>query len=297
MGANNSEKSIGRILRDARTEKNISLEQASKNTKIHLNILKVLESEDIKTLGMVYAKSFLKLYAEYLGLDKEAILRRFQEAASQEETKALRRVRFPGEAPSAKGGRFHLTGFLKSAEKFLKGINYKIVVILIVALAVIAGVVKFVKHRQLTAPAAEKAESKNLPSLKPVSKKPLIPSKALPKKTISPEAAKSAEVKRAALAKEPVAAVAKAQEKIVLVVKAKDKSWLSVKVDGKTVFRSILTKGTAESWQAREKIELTVGNAGAVELELNGKLLGKIGRPGQTLKNVVITKAGLSIQK
>jgi cytoskeletal protein RodZ len=297
MGANNSEKSIGRILRDARTEKNISLEQASKNTKIHLNILKVLESEDIETLGTVYAKSFLKLYAEYLGVDKEAILRRFQEAASQEETKALRRVRFPGEAPPPKGGRFHLTGFLKSAGKFFKGINYKIVIVLIVALAVIAGVVKFVKHRQLTTPTSEKAESKILPSLKPVSKKPLMSSKALPEKTIFPEAVKSVEVKKAVLAKEMDTAVAKAQEKIVLVVKAKDKSWLSVKVDGKTVFRSILAKGTAESWQAREKIELTVGNAGAVELELNGKLLGKIGRPGQTLKNVVVTKAGLSIQK
>lgn len=297
MGANHGEKSIGRILRDARTEKNISLEQASKNTKIHLNILKVLESEDIKTLGTVYAKSFLKLYAEYLGVDKEAILRRFQEAAGQEEAKVLRRVRFPGEEPSLKAGRFHLTRFLRSAQKLLKGINYKILIILLVALAVVAGLVKFIKHRQLTAPAAEKAESKNLPSLKPVSKKPLIASKALPKKTTSLEAMKSAEVKKADLAKELVAAAAKAQEKIVLVVKAKEKSWFSVKVDGKTVFRSVLAKGTAESWQAKEKIELMVGNAGAVEFELNGKLLGKIGRPGQTLKNVVVTKAGLSIQK
>lgn len=297
MGSNNSEKSIGRILRDARTERNISLEQASKNTKIHLNILKILESEDIKTLGTVYAKSFLKLYAEYLGLDREDILRRFQEATGLEEAKVLRRVRFPGEKPSLKAGGFHMTGYLRSAWKFLKGINYKILIVALVALAAVFGLVKFIKHRQLTASSSEKIESKNLPSSKPVSKKPLIASKALPKKTMFPEAMKSAEVKKAALSKELVTSAAKAQEKIVLVVKAKEKSWLSVKVDGKTVFRSVLAKSTAESWQAKEKIELTVGNAGALEFELNGKMLGKIGRPGQTLKNVVVTKAGLSIEK
>ncbi len=51
----------------------------------------------------------------------------------------------------------------------------------------------------------------------------------------------------------------------------------------------------AANWQANEKIELWLGNAGAVELELNGKLLKKIGRPGRPLKNVTITRAGLSI--
>jgi len=92
-------------------------------------------------------------------------------------------------------------------------------------------------------------------------------------------------------------AVEKEGEKIVLVLRAKEKTWLQVKVDGKVVLQNLLARGAAESWQAREKIELWLGNAGAVQLEVNGRLLERIGRPGQTLRRVVITREGLSIQR
>jgi hypothetical protein len=41
-------------------------------------------------------------------------------------------------------------------------------------------------------------------------------------------------------------------------------------------------------------MELSLGNAQAVELEINGKLIPPLGRKRQSLKNILITKDGVS---
>ncbi|MFH1656024.1 MAG: RodZ domain-containing protein [Candidatus Omnitrophota bacterium] len=82
-----------------------------------------------------------------------------------------------------------------------------------------------------------------------------------------------------------------------LTVLSKDKCWLQVKLDGKLVYRGIFTKGMSDNWQAEEKIELSVGNAGAIEVEINGEILPSLGRKGQVIKNIVITRNGFSIGK
>ena len=45
-----------------------------------------------------------------------------------------------------------------------------------------------------------------------------------------------------------------------------------------------MEKGKTESWKGREKVVITAGNAGAVELKLNGKELGKAGKNGQVVE-------------
>jgi hypothetical protein len=69
---------------------------------------------------------------------------------------------------------------------------------------------------------------------------------------------------------------------------------MQVRVDGKVAFQNILKKSRAESWQAKERIVLSVANAGVVDLEVNGKLISNLGRRGQALKNITVTKEGLT---
>ena len=85
-----------------------------------------------------------------------------------------------------------------------------------------------------------------------------------------------------------------APSSISLGMKAKDNCWVQVKADGKVVFQGVLKKGRFEHWQAKEKIELSLGNAGVVELEVNDKNIASLGRKGQVLKNILITRSGLS---
>lgn len=76
-------------------------------------------------------------------------------------------------------------------------------------------------------------------------------------------------------------------------VRAKEDCWLEVKCDGKTIFKGILKKGRSDFWEAEEKIEFTVGSAGVIEIEVNRRMLPTLGRRGQVIRNILVTKEGL----
>ena len=67
--------SIGETLREARRQKRASLEDASRATRIKIDILEQLEADEFDRLAApTYTKGFLKLYAEYLGLDSQSVV-------------------------------------------------------------------------------------------------------------------------------------------------------------------------------------------------------------------------------
>jgi len=67
--------------------------------------------------------------------------------------------------------------------------------------------------------------------------------------------------------------------------------WIQVKVDGTIIFQNVLSKGARETWTAKNHLELWTGNAGAMQLFLNGKPLEGLGRGVR--KGVKITRAGI----
>ncbi len=298
-------KTAGLWLRQTREAKNISLEEASRVTHIHPNVLKAIESDDIKGLGDVYARSFLRIYSEFLGLKKDEVLALWSPASPAPVVRrpAASSTRLePPKIPTPPGEEsFDILAFLKSIP--WKPVAIAASVILVVfLLARLPGCHKKAasppkKVAQLSSQAKTKAKAKAAvaPSTQKTSKDKQA---AAPKAVVAPAAPKPAVAAPVAAESKttPTPAPKKSQEKIILVIKAKEKVWLQIKVDGKVAFQSMLAKGSAESWQADEKIEMWVGNAGAIQVELNGQLLGKIGRPGQTLKHVVFTRSGLSIQ-
>ncbi len=103
--------------------------------------------------------------------------------------------------------------------------------------------------------------------------------------------------KRDNIRKKSIASVTEvsAINKPKLGIRAKEDCWLEVKIDGKTIFRNILKKGHFEYWEAQTKIEFSLGNAGGVEVEVNGRLLSPLGRRGQVIKNITVTKDGLAV--
>ena len=61
---------IGNSLRDARIRKKIDIAQVEADTKIRAKYLRALENDEFNLIpGPAYVKSFLRTYAEYLGLD------------------------------------------------------------------------------------------------------------------------------------------------------------------------------------------------------------------------------------
>src|ERR687889_1964298 len=64
---------IGRILRQAREKRGLSLQQVEEATKIRARYLRDLENENFDVLPAVYVLGSLKTYAEHLGLDGAAM--------------------------------------------------------------------------------------------------------------------------------------------------------------------------------------------------------------------------------
>ena len=90
---------------------------------------------------------------------------------------------------------------------------------------------------------------------------------------------------------------APSSDKVSLTVRAKRSTWLQVKADGMVVFQSTLNKGAVESWNAKDKIEISGKNVNELELELNGKVIGSLGRADSLARKLIITRDGLTVKK
>src|SRR5215213_10417790 len=76
----NGNAKIGLVLEKARKERGLTLEEAEHATKIRKRYLAGLEREDFGVLpDVVYARGFLKTYANYLGLDGDELARELRD--------------------------------------------------------------------------------------------------------------------------------------------------------------------------------------------------------------------------
>jgi len=80
---------IGQTLREARIRARIDISEVETRTKIRAKYLRAIENEEFELLpGPVYAKSFLRSYADYLGLDSRLLLdeyrRRYERPSDHE---------------------------------------------------------------------------------------------------------------------------------------------------------------------------------------------------------------------
>jgi cytoskeleton protein RodZ len=70
---------IGSTLREARMRARIDISEVEAKTKIRAKYLRAIENEEWDLLpGPIYVKSFLKTYADYLGLDSRLLLDEFK---------------------------------------------------------------------------------------------------------------------------------------------------------------------------------------------------------------------------
>jgi len=70
---------IGETLREARVRQRVNIEELEQSTKIRAKYLRALENEEFGLLpGPTYVKSFLRTYAEKLGLDAQLLVEEFR---------------------------------------------------------------------------------------------------------------------------------------------------------------------------------------------------------------------------
>jgi len=290
----------GERLKQIRLEKGVSLEEVHKKTKVHLSILKAIEGDSLTHLSPVYLQGFIKIYCNYLGVEpkdylgtKETKRKTSPISISQETVNKPIQTEFPKSRPSSsaplktpeffKNASVKL-GTFRPSERVKK--SAVLILVVVIGLFVIFNVGKFFGHiirnnlaKANTAQSAGPLQSK-------ASTKPQVQEARPVGKTaaLTPGAQASTTPLR------------KEASEILLVIKARENCLVNLKSDGKLVFHRVLEKGRSESWKAKDRMDLSLGNAGVVELEINGQLFSNLGRKGQALKNIVITKKGIDIK-
>lgn len=81
---------IGDLLRQARTQLRLSLDQASRMLHIRVRYLEAMEEGALEELpGLPYIRGYIQTYAAFLGLDKDEILRRFDAVGQSMQASSL----------------------------------------------------------------------------------------------------------------------------------------------------------------------------------------------------------------
>jgi cytoskeletal protein RodZ len=245
---------FGSKLREARERKGVSLRQIANATKISVGVLEALERDDISRLpGGIFSRAFVRSYAIEIGLEPEEAIRDFI-------------VQFPNDSVTA---GHPASTHMEDSEALESDRRMATTFLRLVGISVpIAGAVLYFGMGSPREPATETASA-----AASVTRPVPIPERAIET---------PAQV-------DPVVA-ARAAESIMVGLSAAAPCWVLAIVDGQRVLERELRAGETESFEVRREMVLTAGNAGALQLTLNGAVAKPLGRSGQ----VVTTRVTMS---
>jgi cytoskeleton protein RodZ len=250
----------GKLLKEAREKNGWSYQDVEDRIKIRANYLRALEEEDYDVLpGAVYSKGFLRTYAKLLGLNEQDIIDHFNSSLHQE-TEPL------ANPP--------LTPIQNTP------VWFKPVVLLVMGLLAVAIVIGITYCSRIN-------QSPEVSDYKPAPL-PTAPQESTPLQTTpsAPGQTPAAPDQTPAQLTPPVQ-----QEGIVAVLTFKEDCWLEVRVDGGVTEQGLYAAGTTKTLQGSKRIEfLKIGNAGGLQLKLNGKDVPPLGKSGVVVSNYVVTE-------
>jgi transcriptional regulator with XRE-family HTH domain len=81
---------IGQILRDAREGRQLTTSKAAADTNIKIQHIEAMERDDFSHMAApIYAKGFIRIYAEYLGVDPAPLIAEYMEKYAPRERPPL----------------------------------------------------------------------------------------------------------------------------------------------------------------------------------------------------------------
>jgi len=242
-GSISSAISVGKRLREAREKKSLTIEQVQKQTKIHSTVLIGLEEgRPNDTLTETYIRSFLKKYAQFLGINSVELLKEYFAAHAE------------SPAPNIPLQENVLSKETQAPPKFLyiTGLAVAAIISLMLLIFITGKVsIAFKKMRSVQQKKSLAAAAKK----KPVARS----AKAIQKK-------KSA-VNTRSKTKELVPKTTP----LSLEIRVKEAVLVKLKKDGILFFDRVLPAGLVEKTVANNSIELDIAKAGSLDLTLNGR--------------------------
>lgn len=250
-GREEARPSIGRALQQARIAAGLTVDDVSSATRVRIAILHAIEADDFAPCGGdVYARGHIRTLAKAVHLDPVPLLTRYDADHGGR----------PAPTPAAP---------LFEAERIRperRGPNWTAA--MVAAIVAVVGFVGFTAFKG--GDSGSDAKSQVAQGATPSTSKPASPT---PKNTDS--ATPKSDPSDSAIAAAP-------QDKVTVQVSAVDgRSWISAKDhNGRMLFDGLLKKGESQTFQDSSKINLILGDAGAIQLYVNGKKIEDTFQPG-----------------
>ncbi|WBO63449.1 helix-turn-helix domain-containing protein [Streptomyces camelliae] len=242
--------SVGRALQQARIAAGLTVDDVSSATRVRIAIVHAIEADDFAPCGGdVYARGHIRTLAKAVHLDSAPLIAQYDAEHGGR----------PAPTPAAP---------LFEAERIRperRGPNWTAA--MVAAIVVVIGFVGFtaLKGGDGGSSKTQVAEGATSSTTKPASPTPTKDKPAAP--TGAPS--------DSAIAAAP-------QDKVTVQVSAPNgRSWISAKDhNGRMLFDGLLKKGESKTFQDSSKINLILGDAGAIELYVNGKKIDDNFQPG-----------------
>jgi cytoskeletal protein RodZ len=262
MSADRTPGDFGSRLREARERRGITLRQIANATKISVGVLDALERNDISRLpGGIFGRAFVRSYAAEVGLDPEATLRDFMATFPNDSVTA-------GHPTSERNDDFELL----ESDRRRAGTYLSLVAISIP----IAGAMLWVgaDRRVREAPPPAVVTTRPAPVQRaiepvppPVASTPaIVPTTALPADTPA-----------------RVAASAPERNELTVALTVKQPCWVTATIDGRKTLDRLLQAGEQQTIDVRREMVLTVGDASAISMTLNGTAARPLGKAGEVV--------------
>jgi cytoskeleton protein RodZ len=289
---------VGQRLKQQRERRGLSLEYVHETVKIPLDALRAIEEGyTIRTMSPFYYKGFIKIYGQFLDVDISDVLNAHQRD-------------FTGRSLEQEERQFFIRDMLTNLFTTRRIQQVFMVVSALLMFLFLFHVVRWISGRpkKETPPSVATTVSDVEPSrprvrvVVPPEPAAAPPERVRPTDTQSPDASSvTASGPPTDTGSGPAAAAERSSpylsKEVVLVVRARKESWLRVRVDGMVVFQSTLPMGSVETWMSDEAIEISDKNIDQLEFELNGEMIGTLGRKDCQAKSIEITPDGLKVRK
>jgi cytoskeleton protein RodZ len=269
---------IGRLLEQKRKERGLTLEEVEQATKIRKRYLTGLERDNYAILpDAVYARGFLKTYANYLGLDGEALSRQLK---SSTKTRRERGIDYNPRPESDFEQPLIAPSGLRGAQK--RRVSTSAIVTLIVAvlaLAAVIGALYFVGRgvqvsKEGNPPSGEsppRQEQQNVAGKEKASEAGSAKEGAVGSKGTAGDDEKPAVAKQSA-----------PPDTLRVLINVRERpSWIMIRTDGTAVYEQVAQPGFSKTFEAEQRLYIKSGDAGAVTVKINGQDAGALGGAGE----------------
>lgn len=270
--------SPGAILKRCREYHELTLEEAQESTKIGANYLAALEENQISQFSsLAYLKGFLRIYATYLGLNPDDMIRLYEKLYSPDSGGAVRCARTTGVGDPPRK-KFPLQKLAMPA-------------VILVLILITASII----NRSPSSPVRQNqsASATAPPAATPVLQTRSSARRSGPSKIPDENIVEQKRGDSLPIAQSPgQKAAAESTKDFVVRLKVTQSGTLTVTIDGSASQAYDLVVGDSIEWKAGRTISLELSNAGGVETELNGRQLKPFGQSGKPA-TIVLDSEGI----